>query len=163
MKEKVRGSSKLGQIEWRIWQRTGKVLGIVSLRITNPELSEKHHYQTGTVLENYFGQCYLMHGSGFSIQLGCRASCEHPDIGHGLFQAMGCFLAKYLLIPSLESCYLENPEFSGGIEKTIPKNHSSVGVFNKVSKWIIFGGCKNLACRMNKGFIFICTLIYKSF
>lgn len=60
-------------------------------------------------------------------------------------------------------CYLENPEFSVGIGKKIPKNHGSVGVFNKVSKWIIFGGCNDLAHIMNKGFIFICTLIYKNF
>ena len=78
-------------------------------------------------------------------------------------------LKKYLLpgkfsIPSYRySCYLENAEFSAGIEKTIPKNHSSVAVFNKVSKWIIFGGCNNLAHITNRGFIFICTLIYKSF
>lgn len=105
-----------------MWQQTKKVLGNGSLGIINPVwfcslllltstllfmliTNEKHNIQTGTVLENVFGQCYPMHDSGLPIQLGCRGSCEHPMGSFKVFPYWGIGgvspLVESLLIPLL--------------------------------------------------------------
>ena len=67
--------------------------------------NEKLYYQTGTVLENVFGQCYPMHDSGLLIQLGCRGSCEHPSIGHEQFQSFSLLGDRRSLSTSRKFAY----------------------------------------------------------